>query len=241
MIDPKTPSIAINKNDKGAYVVTVYGAVAHWPKCNSPEPKMSQDKSTQLVKVDKDTRRPVLKDGKEQLLWSWGVQLVVPKSTPGAEELLAACMEIRKTDSRLKGQGKVSAIKDGDKVADANIAEGKDPAWQEWLRGNWLITANSIGTIDRPPRVRNEIYAGAVCVAVIQLGAFEVPGNKGVKAYLQEIGRVAAGTRIEFGRAASVLEGVVEFEEDKSEAPTAPEPSTGAPAAAGTDGMPWED
>lgn len=239
MIDPKTPSIAINKNDRGDYIVTVYGAVAHWPKCNSPEPKMSQDKSSQLVKLDKDTRRPVMKDGKEQLLWSWGVQLIVPKGTNGADELMAACVDVRTTDSRLKGKGKIVAIKDGDQVAATNIAEGKNPEYQEWLKGNWLITANSVGTIDKPPRVRNEIYAGAICVAVIQLAAFDQPTNKGVKAYLQEIGRVAAGQRIEFGRPASHLEGAVAFEADS--APAAPQPSTGAPAAAGTDGMPWED
>lgn len=235
-LDPTKPAVAINKDEKGNYVVTVYGATAYWPSCNTPEPKMTEDKSSQLIKLDKLTRRPVLKDGKEQLLWTWGVQLAVPKNCPGISDLQEACMDVRKT--LLNGLGKIVVLKDGDKEADAKIAEGKNPEYQEWMRGNWIISANFTNTIDKPPIVRNEIYAGAIVVAVFQPWKFEAERNKGVKGFLREIGRVAPGTRIEFGVRKSTLEGAVKFEEDA--APVAAPAESPTTSGASTDSLPWE-
>lgn len=226
MIGPKTPSIAINKNDKGAYVVTVYGAVAHWPRIQDPEPVVNKDKLTGAV-------TPVMnKDGSQKQKWS--VALYLPKSAPGANDLHAACVEVRKNE--LKGVGKIAAMKDGDRELARLVAEmGKDPEKLQHMVGQAIISAST--TI--APIIHNEIYAGAICVAVIQLASYDLE-TKGVKAYLQEIGRVAPGERLATGgQRASVLAGAMAFEADS--APTASQPSTGAPAAAGTDGMPWED
>lgn len=233
-MDPKVPAVALNKDDRGNYIATIYGTVAHWPKVNNPEPAMNEDKSAQMVKIDRQTRRPILKDGKEQPLWSWGVQLTVPKGAPGVDDLMNACKDVRKAN--LKGVGKITALKDGDKEADEKVEQGKDEKYQEWMRGQWVITAKSTGTLDRPPIIRNEIYGGAICVAVVQLATFDAGTNKGVKAYLQEIGRVAPGTRIEGGSRQSTIGDSVKFEED---APKDPAPAQ--PAAASNDGMPWEE
>lgn len=221
MIDPKTPSIAINKNDKGAYVVTVYGAVAHWPKIQTPEPILDANKA------------PVMdKNGNPKKKWS--VALYLPKSAPGVKDLNAACVEVRKNE--LKGLGKIAAMKDGDRELTRLVEEmGKDPEKLQHMVGQAIISAGT--TI--APIIHNEIYAGAVCVAVIQLASYDLE-TKGVKAYLQEIGRVAPGERLATGgQRASVLAGAMAFEADS--APTASQPSTGAPATAGADGMPWED
>lgn len=226
MIDPKTPSIAINKNDKGAYVVTVYGAVAHWPRIQDPEPVVNKDKTTGAV-------TPVTnKDGSQKQKWS--VALYLPKNAPGVKDLNAACVEVRKNE--LKGLGKIAAMKDGDRELTRLVEEmGKDPEKLQHMVGQAIISAST--TI--APIIHNEIYAGAVCAAVIQLASYDLE-TKGVKAYLQEIGRVAPGERLATGgQRASVLAGAMAFEADS--APATPHPSTSAPAAAGTDGMPWED
>lgn len=242
LIDPKKPLVVVNKDDRDNYRVTVYGAVANWPKCNEPEPKMSEDKSAQLVKIDKQTKRPILKNGKEQPLWSWGVQLTVPKDTPGIKDLQEACANVRKAS--LQGVGKFFALKDGDKEADSKVADGKKPEYQEWMRGQWLISANSVGTIDRPPLVRNEVYGGAIVAAVLQLGTFDVGTNKGVKAFLQEIGRVAAGTRHAGGGYSSRMdEGVFEDDSPKNDGIYESDATTtsDAPATATKDDAnPWE-
>ena len=213
-LDPKKPLVVLNKNDKGAYTATIYGGIANWARISDPEPILDANKV------------PVVgKDGKPKQKWS--CSLYIPKETEGVKDLQAACIEIRKNE--LKGAGKIAALKDGDREIQRLVEEqGKDPEKLESMKGMWIVSAST--TI--PPVVHNEVYSGCIAVMVIQLASYDME-TKGVKAYLQEIGRVAAGTRIGSGPRAAVLTSV-SFEADESAAPAA----TGATKP--TDSNPWE-
>lgn len=211
-IDPKKPLVALNKNDKGAYTATIYGGIANWAHISDPEPVLDLNKA------------PVMgKDGKPKQKWS--CSLYVPKDTEGVKDLQAACMEIRKNE--LKGAGKIVALKDGDREIQRLVEEqGKDPEKLASMAGMWIISASTT----LPPVIHNEVYSGCIAVMVIQLTSYDLE-TKGVKAYLQEIGRVAAGTRIGGGPRAAVLTSVA-FEAD--------DVSAAAPAAPKDDANPWE-
>lgn len=214
-LDPKKPLVVLNKNDKGAYTATIYGGIANWARISDPEPILDANKV------------PVVgKDGKPKQKWS--CSLYIPKETEGVKELQAACIEIRKNE--LKGAGKIAALKDGDREIQRLVEEqGKNPEKLESMKGMWIISAST--TI--PPVIHNEVYSGCIAVMVIQLASYDIE-TKGIKAYLQEIGRVAAGTRIGGGPRAAVLTSVA-FETDDTPA------STGASSApARDDSNPWE-
>lgn len=216
-IDPKVPMIAVNQTTDGKTVATIYGGIANWPRIQTPEPILEKDGTPALDKSGKPKQK-------------WSCSLYVPKSTPGAKELWEACVALRKAD--LKGVGKIAAMKDGDKELDRLVSEmGKDPEKLSGMVGMWIISAST--TI--PPVVHNEIYGGCVAVMVIQLASYDNE-TKGIKAYLQEIGRVAAGQRIGGGPRAAVLTNLA-FEED---AEPAGAPAASTSAATSGDSMPWE-
>lgn len=217
-IDTKAPRIAVNKDSEGRYVCTIYGAQANWARVNEPEAVLDLNGAPKKNKRGEDMKK-------------WSIALYLPKDAPGATEMLAACQEIRKNE--LKGAGKIVAIKDGNREIDRMVQDlGKDPAKLENMKDRVIVSASS--TLQ--PLVHNEVYSGCVAVAVVVLASYDMEGSKGVKAYLQEIGRVAHGERLSGGGPrASVLGGAVEFEKDE-----APESAAASIPAKSSDANPWE-
>jgi len=197
-IDNTKPAIEVNKDSEGRYVCTVRGAQANWARVNTPEDMI--DAATGQQKKNK----------RGEPMRKWSVALYLPKDAPGVKEMMAACQEIRKAD--LKGAGKIVAIKDGNREIDRMVTDlGKDPAKLESMKDKVIVSCSS--TLE--PKVHNEVYSGCIAVAVITLASYDMEGSKGVKAYLNEIGRVAAGERLGGGGPrASVLAGSVQFEAD---------------------------
>jgi hypothetical protein len=220
-IDNKAPAIEVNKDSEGRYVCTVRGAQAQWARVNTPEDMVDANGQPRKNKRGEPMRK-------------WSTSLYLPKDAPGVKEMMAACQEIRKTD--LKGAGKIVAIKDGNREIDRMVQDlGKDPAKLESMKDKVIVSCSS--TLE--PKVHNEVYSGCIAVAVITLASYDMEGSKGVKAYLNEIGRVAAGERIGGGGPrASVLAGSVQFEADDAPA-TGSGTSTDAPKADDA-ANPWE-
>lgn len=215
-MDTKKPAITVNKDSEGRYVCTIYGAQANWARVNTPE-------------IMLDTNGLPRKNKRGEDMKKWSVALYLPKDAPGVSDMMAACQEIRKAE--LKGAGKIVALKDGNREIDRMVNDlGKDASKLESMKDMAIVSCSS--TIE--PKVHNEVYSGCIAVAVITLASYDMEGSKGVKAYLNEIGRVAAGERLGGGGPrASVLTNVA-FEADESSAP-----ASSAPAK--DDGKdPWE-
>lgn len=217
-MDLKKPGIHVEVKD-GKTVATICAAQAMWCRVNDPEPMLDNSGAPKM-------------DRNGNAMRQWRVQLRVDKDTPGARELMQACVDLRK--SALKGVGKIPACKDGDKEFARLVEEmGKDPEKVADIKGKLLINANS--TIQ--PIVHNEVYSGCIATAVISLASYDRDGSKGIKAYLQEIGRVAPGERLAGAARQPTLEASA-FEADDAPA-VAPAPAQKAPAAADDD-LPWE-
>lgn len=214
-IDPKQPRITVNRDTDGRYVCTIYGAQANWARINEPE-----------VLLDPNGLPRKNRRGEEMRKWS--VSLYLPKGAPGVSDMLAACQEIRRAE--LRGAGKIVALKDGDREIDRMTNDlGKDPSKLDGMRGKAIVSASS--TLQ--PLVHNEVYSGCIAVAVVILASYDMEGSKGVKAYLQEIGRVAHGERLGGGGPRTSVLTSVEFE------PDAPPPQE-APSTPQNDKDPWE-
>ncbi len=213
-IDPKTPKIVVTRDAENRVTCTIYGGIAMWARVNEPEAMLDPTGAPRKNKRGEPVRK-------------WSTSLYLPKGAPGVEEMMAACQAIRK--SELKGAGKIVAIKDGNREIDRQVNDlGKDPSKLEAMRDMAIVSCST--TLE--PKVHNEVYSGCIAVAVVTLAAYDMEGSKGVKAYLNEIGRVAHGERLGgSGPRASVLTGIT-FEADATPA--------SIPAAAQDDANPWE-
>lgn len=219
MQDATRPAIETTVVD-GTVHATVYGAIANWVRLSDPEAII--DKITGIQKKNK----------RGEPLYQWSTTLYIQKNCPGVEKYREAVMDLRKRE--LKGAGKLACAKDGDaEIRRLTEEMGKDPAKLQDLAGMLLIPANTM----IQPMIHNEVWSGSIVVASISLATYEVDGTKGVKAYLNEIGRVADGTRIGGGPRAAVLTGVSFAKDD-----VAPPASEGAPAYKKDDTSknPWE-
>ena len=185
-IDLKTPAIHVETRE-GKIVATICAAEAQWARISDPEPMLDANGSPSLDRQGNPRNQ-------------WSVELRLPKTAPGVKAFMDACIDLRKKD--LKGVGKLAVCKDGDKEHARLVEElGKDPEKISGILGKVLIKANT--TIK--PTIHNEVYSGCLATAVIQLATYDRDGSKGVKGYLQEIGRVAHGERVSAGSRAPML------------------------------------
>lgn len=185
-IDLKSPGIHTEIKD-GKTIATICAAEAQWARISDPEPLL-----------DANGAPSIDKHGNPRNMWS--VELRLPKTAKGVREFMDACVDLRKKE--LKGVGKLAVCKDGDKEHARLVEElGKDPEKISGILGKVLIKANT--TIK--PTIHNEVYSGCIASAVIQLATYDRDGSKGVKGYLQEIGRVGAGERLSAGSRAPML------------------------------------
>jgi len=218
-IDPTQPRIVTETTTDGKITATLYGAQANWCRISNPEPVL-----------DTNGAPAIGKDGKPRM--SWSVNNYLPKGCPGIEEYQAALIALRKRD--LKGVGKLIALKDGDKEIERLVNDlGKDPEKLTGMAGKWIIPANTFSQ----PFVHNEIYSGAIVVCRIQIASYDRDGSKGIKAYLQEIGRVSDGERIGGSGAPVARISGISFATDSAPAESAPAPSATNYAK---DKNPWE-
>lgn len=128
--------------------------------------------------------------GKEK----YSVSLLIDKSDTAT---------IQKIQQAIKNAVQVGANKFGGKVPDISklrtpLRDG-DERDDEAYHGHYFINASSLQApqiVDRnvaPIIDRNEVYAGCYCNVTINLGTYNVNGNRGVNAYLGNIQKVRDG------------------------------------------------